>query len=346
MKRFACIAFVGAQIFVPSLSVAAEAAAQFEVMPPGAVSCASWTSGRDEAGRGYIVLLTEEGVLRAEREGWVAGYISALNVEVLPSDRGAARDLTEGLARDEIMTAIDNYCTENPLHSLLSATASVSLELANTWLAAHPLSGAVIGESAGLPTAGLAPADQAYPVAEEIAPPQVEAPPEIPAPTISEASPVPPPAPAAAAAAPPRLPAPMPSAPPTAAPVPDASDSSPVAEAVIAEPDSAPPQPATPEPAPMSPPELRGAVSALSGVAVLQVGAYRSSAVATQAWQDFLAEHGEVVADLVNDIEEVNLEASGVWHRLRIGPFADRDAANDLCATLKARGVDCFATPP
>ena len=328
---------------IPPSAVAADAAAQFEVMPPGAVSCASWILGRDEAGRGYSVLLTEEGVLRAEREGWVAGYISALNVEILPDDRGATRDLTEGVARDEIMTAIDDYCAENPLHSLLSATASVSLELANAWLAAHPAGVAAAEESPRLPTTGLAPADQVNPVVEEVAPPEAVPPPELPSPPAAEAASLPPPVPAAAAPVPP---APLtPSAPPPAAQVPDSSEIPPVA--AVEPPAPVPPPPAeTPEPVPAPPPELRGAVSALSGGAVLQIGAYRSGAVAMQAWQEFLVEHREVVADLVSDIQEVNLEASGVWHRLRIGPFADRDAANALCTTLKARGADCFVAAP
>ena len=171
MKRLACVVFVGAPLMVVALpAIAADTSAQYEVMPPGAVSCGSWTLGRDEAGRGYTVLLTQDGVLRAEREGWVAGYISALNVEILPSDRGATRDLTEGIARDELMASIDNYCAENPLHSLLSATASVSLELANVWLVAHPARGAPGGERARLPIAGLPPSDQNISVGEEIAP--------------------------------------------------------------------------------------------------------------------------------------------------------------------------------
>lgn len=342
MKRLVCIVFVGTQLIVPPQALAADVAAQFEVMPPGAVSCASWTTGRDEAGRGYTVLLTEEGVLRAEREGWVAGYISALNVEALPSDRGAVRDLTEGLARDEVMTAIDSYCAENPLHSLLSATASVSLELANLWLAAHPAGGAIADESARLPTAGLAPAGQADSAGEEIVPPEAAPLAELPSVSEPEAAPTPPPAPPA----PPPPPIPAPPPPPTAAPVPDTSEISPVAEAAPPEPVPAPPRPEPPDPAPTPPPELRGAVSALSGGAVLQIGAYRSDALATQAWQEFLVDHREVVADLVNDIQEVNLDASGVWHRLRIGPFVDRDAANALCATLQARGAECFAATP
>jgi len=325
MKRLVCIAFVGTQIIVPPQAVAAE---EFEVLPPGEVSCASWTVGRDEAGRGYTVLLTEEGVLRAEREGWVAGYISALNVEILPGDRGATRDLTEGVARDEIMTAIDNYCAENPLHSLLSATASVSLELANAWLAAHPERGGAPEESVRLPTAGIAPADQNNPVVEEMAPPEAAPQPELPSPSVPAEAVVPPPAP-----------------PPTTAPVPDAIEIPPIAEAAPPEPIAAPPLPATPEPAP-PPPQLRGAVSALSGGAVLQIGAYRSNALAAQAWQEFLVEHRDLVGDLVNDIQEADLGASGVWHRLRIGPFDDRSAANALCAALKARGADCFVAVP
>ena len=159
--------------------------------------------------------------MRAEREGWVAGYISALNVEILPSDRGATRDLTEGIARDELMTSIDNYCTENPLHSLLSATASVSLELANAWLVAHPASGAPGGGNARLPIAGLRPPDQNISVGEDVAPSDaVPALPELPSASgATPASPLPVPAVS------------EPATPPPAAPVPDPPDVPPVAAA-------------------------------------------------------------------------------------------------------------------
>lgn len=332
MNRLAFVALVAAQIAQLSQAKAADFIAEYEVMPPGSVSCASWTLGRDEAGRGYVVLLSEEGVLRAEREGWVAGYISALNVEILPSDRGVPRDLTAGVARDEIMTAIDDYCAENPLHSLLSATASVGLELTNVWLASHPAGAASGGEIARLPTAGLAPAEESNPVVEDDFPPETTPPPEPPAASLSQPAPLPPPVPAVAAPAPPPAPDPAPNDIPAVA--------------------AAPPAPATPtpaaapEPASAPPPALRGAVSALSGGAILQIGAYRSSAVATEAWQDFLVEYRDVVGDLVSDIQEADLGASGVWHRLRIGPFADRDAANAMCATLKTQGADCFVVVP
>jgi hypothetical protein len=338
MKRLAYVVFVGTPLIaVPHPAIAADGSAQYEVMPPGAVSCASWTLGRDEAGRGYTVLPTQDGIMRAEREGWVAGYISALNVEVLPGDRGASRDLTEGIARDELMASIDNYCAENPLHSLLSATASVSLELANAWLVAHPAGEPPGGERARLPVAGLPPSDQNISVGEEVAPSDA-------APALPEL----PSALAAAPASPPPVPAVPESTPPPAAPVPDAPEIPSLASVPPPASNQFLPVPAAPvEAVPAAAaPELRGAVSALAGGALLQVGAFRTNALAGQAWQAFRAEHREIVGDLSSDIQEVDLGVRGVWHRLRIGPFADRDAANARCAVLKTRGADCFVSAP
>ncbi len=57
-------------------------------------------------------------------------------------------------------------------------------------------------------------------------------------------------------------------------------------------------------------------------------------------------DHREIVRDLATDIQPVNLGERGVWHRLRIVPFSDSDAADGVCAILKARGADCFSAAP
>lgn len=386
MKRRSYVAFLGAALVAPALlslpALGADASAPYEVMSPGQVSCASWTQGRDAAGRDDVVFLTQRGIERAEREGWVSGYLSALNIEILPNDRGVRRDLTEAIDRNALMASIDDYCLLNPLHSLLSATATVSLALANEWLAAHPPGAASGAVNPRLPTAGLpsaevpASADEEVPasVEEELPPSAAEIPlselrpePLPDAQTVAQPEPQPEPlppspgptlAPAPTSPTNPVLAAPMPVLPaqPPTPPTPAASDS-PAPEApsepalAPAAPAPAPSSPTPPPPATFAPPsspvpELRSVVAAVTGGALLQIGAYRTDALAEQAWQAFLAEHVDIVSGLATDVQMVDLGARGVWHRLRIGPFSSSDAASTTCDSLKARGADCFTVLP
>ena len=170
-------------------AVGADAGLQYRVLPPGEVSCASWTRGREVAGKGNSVFLTQDGVSRAEREGWVHGYFSALNIELLPADRGARRDVTEGIDRDALMAMVDEYCAANPLDSLLGATTSIGATLTRDWLAAHPVSGAgapvarpsipavTVPPRAEAPIVGSPPVVQLPPPAPEMLPPPRQEPP-------------------------------------------------------------------------------------------------------------------------------------------------------------------------
>jgi cell division protein FtsN len=84
----------------------------------------------------------------------------------------------------------------------------------------------------------------------------------------------------------------------------------------------------------------------VSGKAVLQIGAYESTEIANGAWAAFKARHGALVGDLSQDIQKADLGAKGIWYRLRIGPFADKAAANTACEKLKTEGGTCFVAVP
>jgi len=83
-----------------------------------------------------------------------------------------------------------------------------------------------------------------------------------------------------------------------------------------------------------------------SGGAVVQVGSFRTEARASEAWQVFRAEHSEITATLVSDIQEADLGERGIWYRLRIGPFDDNGAANIVCNEIKTQGGNCFVAAP
>lgn len=312
LSRWACVVGTGASLFAAAApAVGADAAAQYRALPPGEVSCGSWTRGRELGGKGNTVQMTPEGVSRAEREGWVHGYLSALNVESLPAVPGATRDLTEGIDREGLMVLIDNYCTQYPLNSLLAATASVAAVLADRWRAAHPSSVASVPAAAILP-APVAPREAApLPAPVEIPPPQAAPPP---------AAPIPPPVAIA-------QPSPSRATPPT----------TPAAPSV---PPAAPPQPTPAAAAPVAAETPR--VASVAGAALLQIGAYRTRAAADEAWGSFRSKYPEIASILTSDIQEVSLGESGIWNRLRVGPFSTDDAASTTCNILKSQGGDCF----
>jgi cell division septation protein DedD len=140
----------------------------------------------------------------------------------------------------------------------------------------------------------------------------------------------------------PAVPAPAPAtkAPAAAAPPPAAKSAPPP-------PAAAPAQVAQAAKAPTPPPAAAQAATsrAVSGAAVLQLGAFESQELANGAWAAFRSRYPSV-AGLSPDVQRADLGAKGVVYRLRIGPFADRGAATDACVQLKSAGGNCFVAAP
>jgi cell division septation protein DedD len=104
--------------------------------------------------------------------------------------------------------------------------------------------------------------------------------------------------------------------------------------------------PAVPITDPAPPPNATAAGSAVSGKAVLQIGAYESPEIANGAWTTFRSRHANVAARLAQDVQKADLGAKGTWYRLRVGPFADKAAALAACEKLRSEGGTCFVTAP
>jgi cell division protein FtsN len=79
---------------------------------------------------------------------------------------------------------------------------------------------------------------------------------------------------------------------------------------------------------------------------LLQVGAFPNRALADEAFDKFMVRYGSAVGIVSPNIQEADLGEKGVWYRLRIGPFADKAAANAACDAIKAQGGSCFAATP
>jgi hypothetical protein len=251
---------------------------------------------------------------------------------------------------------------------------------------AGPVKTAGDANSGQTPYAGLKVYDKPVPPDEEAESSTLAAPPppvpDNPAPVAQSPQPPPPPEvrlgegapekPAAAVAtqAPPALPPAAKAAPPASTAV-----SSPVKAAPVTAPAKAPPvvaaatpPKATQAPAPLqqhsaaatlasqSPAQIPAALAAAApsqtkpgaggGRAMLQIGAYESEDLAKSAWMAFQSKHAGSLAGATSDIQRADLGSKGIWYRLRVGPFADKSAANTVCDKLKAEGAGCFAAAP
>ena len=111
---------------------------------------------------------------------------------------------------------------------------------------------------------------------------------------------------------------------------------------VKAEPKSA----ATTEPAASKPQPAPAAVSttvasATSGSHVVQVGAFGSNDEALRYYDTLSGKLGQLVAAKSPDVQSADVNGK-TYHRLRLGPFETKDAANGYCSDLKTKGQDCL----
>ncbi len=94
-------------------------------------------------------------------------------------------------------------------------------------------------------------------------------------------------------------------------------------------------------------PASTGSVSATSGAFVVQVGSFKGAELAVAGWERLKQKNEDLMPEMRPDVKVVDLGAEkGVWYRLRIGPFADKNSAASMCNALQARNQGCFVTKP
>lgn len=76
----------------------------------------------------------------------------------------------------------------------------------------------------------------------------------------------------------------------------------------------------------------------------IQLGAYRSQAEASDAWDHAQKRTGVLLTGLTPSIVAVDLPAKGRYYRLRVGQL-DAGQAEHLCASLRAMGTVCILPP-
>ncbi|GLQ06568.1 SPOR domain-containing protein [Sneathiella chinensis] len=110
---------------------------------------------------------------------------------------------------------------------------------------------------------------------------------------------------------------------------------------------------AAPAPTPAAPAQIEKVAfslplpnSATSGY-FLQVGSFRTAERAEMGWKILHSQHGDLLSDLKPTYSRIDLgEGKGVYYRVRIGGYTDKDAPVRLCGALRDRGSDCFMSQP
>ena len=104
---------------------------------------------------------------------------------------------------------------------------------------------------------------------------------------------------------------------------------------VVEAPKEAPKEPAAPTP------------TAVTGPYMVQLASFRSIDAADVAWRRAVKKNGDLLSPHTARVVRADLGGDrGIYYRLRLGPFVNREEAKSLCAKLKSRSVDCIVVRP
>ncbi len=102
----------------------------------------------------------------------------------------------------------------------------------------------------------------------------------------------------------------------------------------------------TAEPAPATGSTGTTALRTMAGVYRVQIASTKSEGLAQREWNDQVSKYPDVLSNLSLTVQRAVVKNRGVFYRVQGGPFADRDAADSVCRTLKSRGQDCLVVRP
>ncbi len=104
----------------------------------------------------------------------------------------------------------------------------------------------------------------------------------------------------------------------------------------------APAAPAAPSPA-QSPAAASVPATAASGYLV-QLSATGSQDEAQTTYNRLQGRYPAILGKLDANIQRADLGDKGVFYRVRVGPWEQRDDATAVCEALKSAGADCYVT--
>lgn len=79
-----------------------------------------------------------------------------------------------------------------------------------------------------------------------------------------------------------------------------------------------------------------------SGRYLIQIASTQEETAIEREWRRLLVRHSEVLGEKQKYVKRADLGDKGIWYRLQVGPFAQRDDASAACESLKAKRVGCF----
>lgn len=98
----------------------------------------------------------------------------------------------------------------------------------------------------------------------------------------------------------------------------------------------------TPTPVPTYKPLPAQGTFDQSGSFLVQLMALRDVQSAEKAWSQIVETHPDLFAGAVMDIQKADLGSKGIFYRLRVSAFANREDADKFCQTLKSRNQSCM----
>lgn len=79
-----------------------------------------------------------------------------------------------------------------------------------------------------------------------------------------------------------------------------------------------------------------------TGNYLVQLAALRDVPAAQKVWSQMVEAYPDMFAGAEMDIQRADLGARGIFYRVRVSAFADREAADQFCNALKARNETCI----
>ena len=78
------------------------------------------------------------------------------------------------------------------------------------------------------------------------------------------------------------------------------------------------------------------------GSVMIQLGSFPNDKLAAGAWSKIKSANQDLLGDYSPTIKSAEIEGKGTWYRLRVGGFADKASAANVCEQLKAGGQACI----
>lgn len=103
-----------------------------------------------------------------------------------------------------------------------------------------------------------------------------------------------------------------------------------------------PPAPVQPEATELAAVEPPPAPAPSSGSIMIQLGSFPSDALAASSWSKIKSANVDLLGSYSPSIKSAEIPGKGTWYRLRVGGFADKSAASEVCQQLVANGQACI----